>query len=175
MSRNYQSELLIITHDLATNIIYFNVLKDEYNASQITMIKEYFINLFNNFANTTLYGCVFNIAALSSYNMFKYAKDLKPFFQEHDRSLHQYIGATAIIIDSTFIRFILVPLIQLINKGRAIKFTRDGPIATDFIATELRKVNNPPLLITEPPLYLPNESFQCHSYETDDIDIDDLD
>ena len=174
MTRNYQSDLLTITQDAATNIFYFNILKDEYNASQINIIKNYFTNLFEYFAANPLilHGCVFNIKALSSYCMFKYAKDLKTFFQEHERSLHQYIGATAIIIDSTFIRIVLTPLIQLVNKGRPLKFTRDDTIAADFIITELNKLNNQDnLLITEPP---PNESHH-HSYETDDIDIEELD
>jgi hypothetical protein len=173
MTRNYQSDLLTITQDAATNIFYFNILKDEYNTSQINIIKEYFTNLFEYFAtNPVLYGCVFNIKALSSYCMFKYVKDLKLFFQDNERLLHKYIGATAIIIDSTFIRIVLTPLIQLVNKGRPLKFTRDDTSAADFIVTELTKdtVKNK-LLITEPP---PNES-RHHSYETGDIDIEELD
>ena len=152
MSRNYQSELLTITQDDRTNIFYFNILKDEYNASQINIIQVYFTDLFEYFSTTTcLYGCIFNIDALSSYNLFNYTKDLKKFFQEHSRALNRYIAATAIIIDSTLIRMILAPFIQLVNKGRPLKFTRDETSATDFIVTELNKDRNSLVaLITEP-------------------------
>jgi len=156
MSRNYQSELLTITQDDRTNIFYFNILKDEYSPSQITIIKVYFTNLFEYFSTTTsLYGCVFNIKSLSSYNLFNYTKDLKIFFQEHERVLNRYIAATAIIIDGTLIRIILAPLIQLVNKGRPLKFTRDDTSATDFIVTELNKDHNSLVsLIMEPSISL---------------------
>ena len=155
MSRNYQSDLLTIAEE--DRILYFTVLKDKYDNTDITGIKNYFTELFEYFTNNptpSYYGCVFDLKIMSTYNMIKYAGILKDFFKEHKQVLHKYIGCTSIVINNSFIRTILGPIIQFVNKGRPFTFTRDTDIAVEFVTNELEKLNTSTPLTPPPPPYI---------------------
>ena len=155
MSRNYQSDLLTIAEE--DRILYFTVLKDKYDNTDITGIKNYFTELFEYFTNNqtpSYYGCVFDLKVMSTYNMIKYAGILKDFFKEHKQVLHKYIGCTSIVINNSFIRTILGPIIQFVNKGRPFTFTRDTDIAVEFVTNELEKLNTSTPLTPPPPPYI---------------------
>ena len=177
--------------------MYFEVLNDRYNKDDIASIKQYFDSLFDNFQKQEsfkYYGFIFDITVLSSYNMFKYAKDLRSFFTENKQNLHTYIGCTALIIDSTFIRIILAPLIKLVNKGRSLTFTRDKEHATAVIKNDLQNLSAHSNIIVDADDPNPHDSNQHdtnphdsnqhdsnqhdsnqHNQCEQDIDIEDLD
>ena len=148
---NFTNTLLKVEHNTENNIFHFIVQEDKYDKDAIDSddgIKSYFIKLFKHFDNlhstkdvVQHYGFIFDISILSSFNMFKFSKDLKAFFNQYTDTLHKYIGCTAIIINSTFIRIILSPIIKLVNKGRSLTFTRSFDSAFESIKLELVKLN----------------------------------
>ena len=150
---NFTNTLLKVEHNTENNIFHFIVQTDHYDKEDIDGtdgIKSYFMKLFEYFEqgenkdsdNPIYYGFVFDISVLSSYNMFKFSKDLKTFFNQYTDTLHKYVGCSAIIVHSTFIRVILAPIIKLINKGRSLTFTRDVDNAFDAIEAQLLKLNH---------------------------------
>lgn len=142
---NFESDLIKITDDRENNILYMNVLIDEYSDHHSESIKHYFSTLFNYFNQNKpsgFYGFVFDISKLSSLHMYKYATQFKSFFNNHKDNLHKYIGCTAIIVQSTFIRVILAPIINLINKGRSLTFTKTIDEGTIIIKRNLVKLQD---------------------------------
>lgn len=79
------------------------------------------------------FGCIFDIHLLSSLNLYRYAKEFKPFFHTHKELLHRVVHSSAIVVDSSLLRIVITPIINFINSGRPFTFTKNIEEATKFV------------------------------------------
>ena len=183
MDHNYENNLLKIVHE--NDILRFTALKDQHVVSDITEIKEYFKTFFARLIaqpTDVNYAFIFDIRIVSAYNLFSFAKDLKQFFKNYENELHRFVGSTSIITENSFIRVVLAPLVKLINKGRALQFTRDPELAMTFSRKELDKLNQERAdvsaatasIVVDPP---PNvfRSHDANDVTVEDFDVNEVD
>ena len=183
MDHNYENNLLKIEHE--NDILHFTALKDQHVDSDITEIKEYFKTFFELLITQPTdvnYAFIFDIRVVSAYNLFTFAKDLKQFFKNYETELHRFIGCTSIITDNSFIRIVLAPLIKLINKGRALQFTRNTQSAITFARKELDKLNQERAeksaitagIVVDPPASV-FRSHDANDVTVEDFDVNEID
>ena len=124
----------IITISKNDDIVTISVVENVFDKNIIDPLKKILNNIFIWYkTHKKIFACIFNIQQIGTFNMYKYIKHARSFFEKNVDILHDLIYISVIVTDSSFIRLIIKPIIKLFNRGRPCEFKKNIPDAEKYI------------------------------------------